>query len=256
MIRNILLLLGISFLLACKGDSPSSEESSTDGADVTLGKAPIPIAGNWIHEAYYNSIKSNQSPRRAQKTCEVCFVRIPANPKESTTLVYNFHEAMENTLVTGQNDQFQLWESDEGKPVKMIDSIKIKNKNKIIIGDNTFININTSPDGTSFKILEQLLFKGTYLTENGGAIEFKKQGDVTGLGDFKYYEPMLDYNDAGRNIDQVMLGKNKNDMKAYAFKFNKKNLQIFELACKTKDNSGDCMEVAFGKVLYTLKKTN
>lgn len=252
MIRMLFVLLTTSFI-ACTSDQASTKEDVGDESGLANNRTQVPVEGNWLNEKYYNSIKIDKSPRRAQKTCEVCLVKIPLSTKEMTEVNLNFHEAIEYHLTGQDNQHFQLWESENGKPVRMVDSITIKSTNKIKIGENVFVRIKTPEEDGPIKILEQILFKGVYLSEEDTEIRFNKNGEVTGLGEYKYYEPIIDYNDAGRDVDQIKLGKKKDTMEAFAFKFKKKKLQIFTLNCLSNDDSGNCAEVGFGDQLFNLK---
>lgn len=253
MIRHLFILLTVALLIACKSDSASNSEDVAIESDQNGSRTQIPVEGNWLNEKYYNSIKFGKSPRDAQKTCEVCFIKIPSETNKMAEVVINFHEAIEYLLVGQEDNHFQLWESENNKPVRMVDSIIIKSANKIKIGKDAFVRTKALDDGQQVKILEQLLFKGNYLSEAGTEVHFNKNGEVSGLGDYKYYEPIMDYNDVGRDVDQIKLGTKKDNMEAFAFKFKKKKLQIFSLHCLSKDDSGNCAEVSFGDQLFGLK---
>ena len=104
-------------------------------------------------------------------------------------------------------------------------------------------------------ILEEILFKGNYQTKKGQPVEFKKNGEVTGLGKYKYYVPMMDYFDAGRQIDQVGLGETRDKLDYFGFKFRKNGLDLFALKCKTFDEGEKrCVDVDFGNKIYDLEK--
>lgn len=255
MTRIVLILVALSFIMSCRSD----QQQAKDGAEITsnpeIAAAEISIAGQWVNETYYKSIQTDQSPHRAQKTCEFCFFNIPSSTKETAEAVINFHETMDYILVKKNNESYQLWEVENNQPEEMFDSIIIISVDKIKIGNDFFIRTQSIDEDGQYKILEQLLFKGTYLSEKGATIEFKNNGEVIGLGEYKYYTPLTDYNDAGLNIDQLKLGQSKDNLKSFAFKYKKNKLQIFSLVCKTKDNYGTCQEVEFGDLLYTLKLT-
>ncbi len=251
--RIVLLLLTLSGIMSCRADQQSSNENAK-GANENIQNQSV-ITGNWVNEKYYKSIASDQSPRQAQKTCEFCFLNIPSNTNKPAKAIYNFHEALDYFIVKKTDGTFDLWSEENNQPKNKIDAINIKSGEQIKIGVNTFLRIHCEEEDGRFKILEQLLFKGSYLNEEEATVTFKNNGEVNGLGEYKYYAPLTDYNDAGLNIDQLQLGKTKDDLNAFGFKFKKKKLEIFVLDCKTKDDQGNCVEVAFGQKLFNLKKS-
>ncbi len=255
MLRSILFAFSLLIVFGCTNDPRQSDKALESTPDVKKGEQQIPLAGNWLNENYYNSIIEDKSPKRAQKICEFCFIKIPANTSQSSQILLNFHEAITDVSLVTKNGQYQLWENQDGNPVRLIDSITMKTNNKIKIGDDYFIKINAMAEDLPYKVLEQILFKGTYLTEEGTYIGFTKTGEISGLANYKYYAPVIDYNDIGLDVDQIKLGKTKAQMETFAFKYKKNNLQLYTVKCKSRDASGICVEVGFGEQKYFLKKS-
>jgi hypothetical protein len=254
MIRSLILFFTISVFFTCKPDQKHINNSSEHDAIQQNNDSKITLQGSWINEAYYNSIRSDKSPQRAQITCEMCLINMPATTQMMAEIVVNFHEIIDYVLIQNENQQYELWEGEPGKPVRFVEAIQISSKNKIKVSDNTFVRIPSAEPIRWNSILNVLLFQGTYETDEGGKVHFLASGEISGLEAYSYYEPLFDYFDVGRNVDQIKLGKSKDTMETFAFRFKNKKLQLYRLKCLSEDDTGTCVEVGFGKPLFNLEK--
>ena len=213
----------------------------------------IPFAGCWVSEDYYKSIKKYKSPKKAQSGAQ--FIEIPKRTLLTTTIINNFHEGSATMVVLKNMGHYELWGYDEDSIKQHLYNIKVVSPTKIKIGTTYYIKINVTKKDYSYTILEELLFKGIYTTKEGKKVEFKNNGRVEGLDDFKYYTPYIDYYDAGMGIDQISLGKSENTKEDYGFKYKNNVLEIYKIKCLVYDTADKrCVDVAYGKLLYKLTK--
>jgi hypothetical protein len=252
--KNLYLPLLLCVLIGCK---PSTrQDTQTEPSTPASENAQIPFSGNWIHETYLNSIRDQKSPRAAQEIIEECFIRIPEKMNEKTSMVYNFHETGPELKVVQKDTTYTLWELQGDTLNKAVFPVQILDTEHLKIGAHTFVKINPEYGDGQALILEELLFKGTYTSKSGQPIEFKNNGEVSGLGKYNYYHVLTDYMDAGLQIDQVGLGETSEKSDYFGFKFRDNMLELYELRCLTFDKTENrCVEVDFGRKIHSLRKT-
>lgn len=252
----IFLVLTIATLLSCGADTKPAQQSAAPAIDFKTNSVPVPFAGNWISETYLRDIREHQSPRKAQESIEECYIQLPANTLRPATMVINFHEGISDLVVVSNNNVFQLWEKQGDTLSSVKYSIQPISTDSIKIGDKLFVKINSSSSGNEPQILEEILFKGMYISKKGAQIEFKSNGEVTGLGKYIFYKPLLDYFDAGLQVDQVGLGETPDKLEYFGFKFNKNKLDLYKLKCDAYDEVDKrCVEVSYGIKAYDLQKS-
>jgi hypothetical protein len=256
--KSIPALLVIVLLAACNQGTKTETEKEKAETSVNFKStaSPSPYAGNWVSEPYLKSILSDQSPRKAQEGSEEVFIRLPGTTQKTATMIYNFHEAVGDLVLVNHDGTFELWEKQNDTLHKSVYTITRIADDTIRIGEKRFVKIQADDAGDQSRILEAVLFSGQYTDKKGGMVEFKTNGEVTGLADFKYYQPVLDYFDAGLQVDQVGLGQTQDKMEYFGFKFQKEKLDIYKLKCKQADPVDNrCLDVAFGDKLFELKRT-
>lgn len=255
----LLFLLAITIMLSCGTDAKPAqqEQAAAPATDFKSLSAPVPFAGNWISDNYLLDIQEHQSPRKAQENIEECFIRIPGSTLLPTTMVINFHEGLSDLVTVSNNGSYQLWEKQNDTLTRMRYTIETLSADKIKIGDKPFTRINIESSSEQPRILEEILFKGVYESKKGERVEFKNNGEVSGLGKYKYYTPIQDYFDAGLQIDQVGLGETKDQPTYFGFKFKKDKLELYTLKCLEYDEADKrCVEVTYGEKTYELHKTD
>lgn len=258
MYKVFMLTITLAAFISCRNEQKPTPETGSTPAKLNFKeiKAPIPFSGSYINESYLTSIRDYKSPRKAQEGVEECYIRIPNTTLVPTSMVINFHETLTDLIPLNNNGTYELWEKQNDSLLKAKYTLVLLSEDKIKIGNNTFVRFNPDIAENQPRILEEILFKGSYELKKGGKVEFKNNGEVTGLGKYKYYAPLLDYFDAGLDIDQVGLGETRDKLTNYGFKFRKNGLDLFDLKCKTFDDKEKrCVEVDFGKKVFDLTKT-
>jgi len=253
----LLFVIATTTLLSCGGDTKPTQQSTAPAITFKTKSVPVPFSGNWISEAYLNDIRDRQSPRKAQEGSEECFIQLPDHTLRPATMIINFHEGISDLVTVNNNGAFQLWEKQGDTLSNVKYNIQTITSDSIKIDDKLFIKINSIPTGSEPRILEEILFKGNYSSKKGEQVEFKANGEVSGLGKYKYYKPVIDYFDAGLQIDQVGLGTSADKMEYFGFKFKRNKLELYKLKCDTYDDIDKrCVEVSFGEKSYDLQKIN
>jgi len=208
-------------------------------------------------------LKNSKSPKEAQDESSSSYIVIPDKTLERTFMVYNFHEGSEIMKVVKRGSGYELWGySDETDSLtKQISPIEIISKNKIKIDNTLFEKISAVDTYANDYIIEEILFRGKYKNSQGSSVEFTGDGKIIGMDDFQFYKPMIDYIDAGMNVDQVYLGIKPEIsfelIDRYGFRFSEDTLDLFKLNCVQFDSSSnDCGEVEFGERIERLVKEN
>jgi hypothetical protein len=255
MIRIVSLFLVIASLSACGSDSKPAQQSAAPEISFKTLNTPVPFAGNWISADYLHHLTQHQSPRKAQEGSEDCYIELPGSSLLPTTMVINFHEGLSDLVTIKNGDMYQLWEKQNDTLSRALYTLEPVSGDTLKIGGKPFIKIYPATDGQQPLILEEILFKGTYQPKKGDRVEFKNNGEVSGLGIYKYYRPVIVYFDAGLQIDQVGLGETKESLDYFGFKFKKDKLELYSLKCNTFDKAENrCVEVTFGEKTHELQK--
>lgn len=205
----------------------------------------VPFTGFWLNEIYINNIAKTGSPRACQNLSECC-IDIPGRTLQSTSMIYGFHEGGQEIVVVCDLQNFRLYYKDNDTINKLAYDIQVISDKKIKIGSNTFIK-------TDRRFLEDILFSGEYIDGTGARIQFLKNGQINGLGNFITYEPIYDYMDAGKDVDLINLKENNKTSFPYGFRFNKDTLFIYNLNCETFDSTENvCLESSLGTIKFKL----
>jgi hypothetical protein len=245
-------------IISCKPpDQPVSATAPTDASGTQDGQArgPFDLRGQWISQAYLDDLTRTGSPRKAQEGSEEVFLILPDSLDGTAALHYNFHEVMNGLRIGLTDDGIRLYDPEGMRGTGPAYSLKKLDTDRILLNNKPFVRIQVSMNDQMPRVLERVLFDGMYQLPNGQRVTFDTDGRVRGLAGFQAYRPLLDYFDAGLQVDQVALGNSPDEMKAYGFDFRKDKLTIYALKCKTFDKaSGQCVDVALGEALYTLAR--
>jgi hypothetical protein len=241
----------IGLLCSCSSTDKNTEQTSA--ANFKTKDTTISFTGYWLCKDYFESINNFKSPKKAQDNS--AFIFIPDRTIKQTMMIGNFHEGGPTLTILSNGDHYELWEIQEDSLTQQLDKIEIIDETNIKIGDRVFVKINPLQSDNGSRILEEILFKGTYTNALGTAIEFKNNGQIIGLDNFKIYEPIIDYIDAGMQVDQIGFGQSKDELEYFGFMFNKDTLELFKLNCLTFDSTDNrCVEVELGQQTHKLWK--
>jgi hypothetical protein len=254
---SLLYILPLALLFACGTDTKPVQQSAAPEISFKTLNTPVPFAGNWISADYLQNLLDHQSPRKAQEGSEDCFIQLPGSTLQPATMVINFHEGLSDLVTVKHNDAYQLWEKQNDTLSRALYVLEPISADTLKIGGKSFVKIQPVTKGQEPLILEEILFKGVYTSKNGERVEFKNNGEISGLGQYKYYRPVIDYYDAGLQIDQVGLGETMDAVEYFGFKFKKNKLELYKIKCVTYDDTDKrCVEVAFGQKAYDLEKAS
>ncbi len=193
-IFSLLLILGV-LLAGCSKPEQQGESTTATTTDFKTTSAALPFSGYWLSESYFNDIKAHQSPQKSQEGSEDVFVVIPDSTLQHTMMVWNFHEGSEEITVLKKDNAYQLYEVVGDSLTRPLKDIKIISPTKIEIGNKAFVKISpyAKPDEKNNPlILEEILFKGKFSLADGNEVEFKNNGEITGLENYRYYQPAID----------------------------------------------------------------
>lgn len=250
-VKKIIFILIVGALFSCSSADKNTEQiaiSSYKTKDTTIS-----FTGHWLCKDYFDGIRNFKSPKKSQDNSN--YIYIPDRTLKQTMMISNFHEGGPTLTILSNANKYELWEITEDSLTQRIDMIDIIDDNNIKIGNRTFVKINPLENDKGTMILEEILFKGIYTNSDGATIEFKNNGQVSGIENSEVYEPIIDYFDMGMDVDQIGLGKNKNDLEYFGFKFNQDTLELFKLSCVTFDSTNNrCEEVEFGQLTHKLWK--
>jgi len=249
--KRLSILFGLLLFECLFSCSPAGKKQPTE--DIKTLDTTISIAGDWLSEDYFNSIKEFGSPRKAQDGA--LFITIPNRTLEPTMMIYNFHEGASSLTILLNDDTYEIWGVYDDTIAELHHKIKTISQNNIKIGDRSFVKINPVMGDRHRLILEDVLFQGNYTNSDSQVVTFSKTGVLAGLDSLHFYSPPIDYFDAGMQVDQVALGKSRKSMELFGFEFSGDTLKLFELNCLTWEKPDWCVEVENGRLVYTLWKT-
>ncbi len=253
-----IIVLLICLLYSCN-DNKSAKAEATIASVQNLQSANfrkldtvLYFSGLWVNEEYVASIKKTRSPVNAELPDNSCIL-IPQRTLQSTAMIYGFHEGGEEWVVIKNGNSYEF------RDKQLINNrgvIKIIPGNKLVFNGNTFLKVrDISREEIQYYILEEILLKGKYVSEDGSIVEFTADGDVKGISSILKYSVMLDFTEVGMQIDQIMLGRDLTHQDNYGFRFNGDTLSIYKLKCTEMDTSNNkCLVADFGERYLRLIK--
>ena len=213
--------------------------------------APIPFKGLWVNEHYVNEIRQGKSLRESQDTGTRCIV-IPARTLQVTRCIYGFHEGGEGMALVKKGSGYFTYSLYNGI---CLDTLLPLADERLRIGRDYYIRLGEEDSTSSdMGVLEQLLFAGQYIRLNAkGTAVFAKNGKIEGLDSLGWYEPVIDYVAYPTNIDHIKLGRDKEHLNDYGFRFVRDTMMIYSIDC-LQHAGGDCVSDTFGQQMYILQK--
>ena len=240
--RLLISILTVALLFSCSSNEQQS--SDTSNRFKTLDTI-VPFTGFWLSEKYINTVIKTKSPLHSQDE-NANSITIPSKTLEVTRMVGGLHEGAADMVLVKKSDKFQFYYKYDDTIRDLAYDIELISKTKIKIGNEFFLRVNEN-------FLEEILFKGEYIDNKGSLVEFNINGQVKGLDNYKVYSPVYDYNDAAKDVDQVVIGQTDTEGKRYGFKFLGDSLFIYELVCLEFDSLNNlCSKVDYGQLTYKL----
>ncbi|GAB4329136.1 MAG: hypothetical protein OHK0038_03130 [Flammeovirgaceae bacterium] len=235
-------------MASCSSSNKEREIQNSQNQRATVEVYEPTYDGVWVNEKYLNALKQTHSPKVAQNAAYTSMISIPHDHSGEAIVVHNFHEGTTYQLKF-LGDSY-IFSSTEGS-----DTLKFEQEDKIAIWKNEKFQKLQQHYGEN-RIIEELLLEGVYNVDGqASTVELKHNGQVTGLGNYQYYKGVLDYFDAGMQLDQIELSEDGKNWDKFGFSIegNKQRLHIFELKCEEFDSqSKTCQEVSRGKEVYLL----
>jgi len=240
-------------------DSALLRDSSIDAGDsITLLRlkakfedAPIPFTGLWVSEHYVNGVRQGKPLRELQGGETRCIV-IPARTLQETIWIYGFHEGGGGVVFVKKGPDYFTYSLYDGHPV---DTLEVLGGDRLRIGRSNYIRVGER-DSTQYDlgVLEQLLFAGRYLRSNAGdTAVFSKNGKIEGLDSLSWYEPVIDYTGDPTSVDHIRLGRDKEHLNDYGFRFVGDTMMVYSIHC-LQQADGDCVSDTLGRRMYVLQK--
>ncbi len=256
--EHLLIISTALFLFSCNNTQPvenKTQNVSSDSSNIVFASDfTVPFSGFWISENYYNVLKNTRSARIAQEKTYESFIVITSKSTQATSIIYNVHDGGAKMIVRKKGNNYEFWSDTENK--KYYD-IHVISENKLKIGDISFIKLSDYTEWSDEGIQEligEIVFKGTY-ADSSNIVTFGENGKLTGLDEFSYYTPLIDYYDTAMDIDQILLGKEDVYYKPFGYKLKVDTLLLYDLECAgNMDEIGHCDSTTFGALQYKLLK--
>jgi hypothetical protein len=247
-IRIRSIIVGTFVFAACTGTADHDGRSDNQKAVDTISTSDTSLTGfggDWINKKYAEKLRETQSPKASQNSVSMAMLILPSQINQQATIIWGLHEGS-NGIVKKIKEAYGIY-SDDGN---MEHRIIFKN-GRISTGKDEFIKIKGGEENSK-NIAEQLIFAGKY-DLSGKQVEFTYDGKVIGLDTSTYYNVLIDYIDAGMQVDQLRLGSGSESSGLYGFNFNKDTLRIYELNCLQREDDY-CVVVENGKELFKMIK--
>ncbi len=212
--------------------------------------AAVAFSGNWVNGKYLRVLRQSKSPRLAQGAAELSVVVIPAAAGQRASLIWGFHEGSEYVLKTEAGGKAGLHDAEGGQRAYVLEYAPAGDSLKV--GDDWFVRLagGASPEQAA----NPYLFAGRYGLGDR-EVTFTPDGKVTGLDSIRYYQPFLDYIDAGMQVDQVRLGRHPDTLQPYGFAIGGNTLTLYRLTCVEYDSTSQvCGVVENGPELLRLRR--
>jgi hypothetical protein len=186
----------------------------------------VPFAGVYVNADYVAKIRQNGSPRLDQDTSASC-IKVPPRTLQVTRMVWGFHDGGADCVVLKDSNDYAFYSADLKHLMWTIVPV---DSQRIIIGDKAFLKLQ-HPDTTKYDwgILEELMFAGKYLSRRSDTVVFTADGQVSGLGDYRSYDPKIDYSDpdARSEYDQIFLSQGPDAREEFGFRFAGDSLLLY-----------------------------
>jgi hypothetical protein len=238
----------ILLLAACNrtGNNPAV----TDTPIVPATEA-IPFTGYWVNKGYYDTLLLTGSPRIAQNGSTILVV--PDSTGKPLLQGWNFHEGSSEYTLYKNDETYTVYTTSDDTLINTGSAIKPLSGGMLDFAGTTFVKIAGPGNDFGFPVVEEILFKGRYTDSAGHHIELTGNRAINGWPQFNHYVVISDYYDRGLQIDQLSLQQpGSNEPELLGFKFAGDTLKLYSINCIHEDEDGECAEVDFGELQYSL----
>jgi hypothetical protein len=275
--KNLLLLLVLGAVMACKSKNNSTSKDSVvsniynkkqSNNELMREFEPI-IQGVWVKADYINKLIKTKSPLAASDLATgLTTIYIDTNQIKGDSIVtmagYYNHDGANATikfqpgkksstiLFNGKDLSYAI---EKGDTVLILSQYEDKKRQFV---DTKYIRVlkKQPNDNLGYGMdyyINKALFAGNYLlTDSTGKstkVNFSADGNLTGFLDFKTYSINVDLNsDVNDNLDEIDLaGSAKQHLFSITFKIDADTLNLYD----TKENA-DSTELITSKLIYKL----
>lgn len=284
--KPLYLFLMISGFIACKSQTKNSIKDTVNNSHVPISKTSVneseplikkfssTLQGLWVKKDYIDEIAKTKSPQQAyKKVGNITDMMIDTSKIKADSILVPFnsgnHEV--NDLIIKFHPGNSLNSIIAYDPVNSIErnyyELKInktknlltiytfdKNKKKLDSADYFKVSKEENEkglrDGTTY-IVNKLLVIGNYTMQDSSngfsKVSFKSDGKITGIGEFKTYNVMVDFMTPPNNLDEIIFNYYSQNSKSFAFKISADSLKLYE----TKE-AADSVDLVLGKLKYKL----
>lgn len=238
-------------LAAC--NNPKTETATNIVTTTPPTAQPIPFAGYWVNKSYYDTLLLTGSQRAAQGGSIILI--IPDSTGRPVMQGWGFHEGSSDFTVYKNEETYTLYNTSDDTLVNTGSILNQLPDGTLDFAGTTFVKIAGTGNDFEFPVVEEILFKGRYTNAAGDNIELTSNQGINGWPLFDHYLVVNDYYDRGMQVDQLSLKRDgSKEAELLGFKFTGDTLNLYSINCIHEDEDGECAEVDFGDLKYSLWK--
>ncbi|MFT6747025.1 MAG: hypothetical protein ACJAZ2_001371 [Glaciecola sp.] len=204
--------------------------------------------GFWVNEDYIELLKQSKSTKIAGSKSADDFYRIKS---DNSIMQMNIHEgAGLNVLSLKTKGSGAIYSSDS---TRLIAEVSFDG-DTLTVNDNRYFHIQNG-DSALDKLVNECVVSGQYFLKES-PVEFKSNGSITGMEGVQSYRLNLDYGAPGMEFDIIYLQMDSQPLPTeYLYDIEQDSVFIFDVDCQYEE-SGECMEVAKGSILFSFCKNS
>lgn len=238
-------------LAAC--NNPKTETGTNIVTTTPPIAQAIPFAGYWVNKSYYDTLLLTGSQRAAQGGSIILI--IPDSTGKPVMQGWDFHEGSSDFTIYKTEQIYTLYLASRDTLINTGSILNQLPDGNLDFAGTTFVKIAGTGKDFDYPVVEEILFKGRYTNTAGDNIELTRSRAISGWPLFNHYEVKSDYYDRGLQIDQLTLQRTgSKETELLGFKFTGDTLNLYSINCIHEDEDGECAEVDFGDLRYSLWK--